>query len=81
MIQILQGWKQVLKSYRHWKMILKYPYDTFDSTVFFDNLAQPPNSLENWIKEMKDLDPGALPGYCTKSSKVLCFYHFTYRIF
>jgi len=56
MIQILQGWKQVLKSYRHWKMILKYPYNAFDSIVFFDNLAQPPNSLEDWIEKMKELD-------------------------
>lgn len=56
MNQILQGWKLILKDYRHWKMILKYPYDAFDSTVFFGNLAQPPNSLENWISEMKKLD-------------------------
>lgn len=56
MNQILQGWKRVFKDYRHWKMILKYPYDAFDSVVFFGNLAQPQNSLENWIKEMKELD-------------------------
>jgi hypothetical protein len=57
MNQILQGWKMVLKDYRHWKMIIKYSYDAFDCTVFFGNLAQPPNSLEDWVKEMKQLDP------------------------
>jgi len=57
MNQILQGWKMVLKDYRHWKMIIKYPYDAFDCAVFFSNLSQPPNSLEDWVKEMKQLDP------------------------
>jgi hypothetical protein len=57
MNQILEGWKMVLKDYRHWKMILKYPYDAFDCAVFFGNLAQLPNSLDDWIKEMKQLDP------------------------
>jgi hypothetical protein len=57
MNQILQGWKMVLKDYRHWKMILKYPYDAFDCAVFFGNLAQLSNSLDDWIKEMKQLDP------------------------
>ena len=57
MNQILQGWKMVLKDYRHWKMIIKYPYDAFDCAVFFGNLAEPPNSLEDWVKEMKQLDP------------------------
>jgi len=56
MNQILQGWKMVLKDYRHWKMIIKYPYDAFDCAVFFGNLAEPPNSLEGWVKEMKQLD-------------------------
>ena len=37
-------------------MIIKYPYDDFDSGVFFGNLAQPPNSLEDWIMDMKELD-------------------------
>jgi hypothetical protein len=57
MNQILEGWKMVLKDYRHWKMILKYPYDAFDCAVFFGNLAQPPNSLDDYIKELKQLDP------------------------
>ena len=57
MNQILEGWKMVLKDYRHWKMILKYPYDVFDCAVFFGNLAQPPNSLDDYIKELKELDP------------------------
>jgi hypothetical protein len=56
MNQILQGWKMVLKDYRHWKMIIKYPYDAFDCAVFFGNLAEPPNSLDDWVKEMKQLD-------------------------
>ena len=56
MNQILEGWKMVLKDYRHWKMIIKYPYDIFNTTVFFGNLAQPPNSLDDYIKEMKQLD-------------------------
>ncbi len=56
MNQILEGWKMVLKDYRHWKMILKYPYDAFDCAVFFGNLSQPPNSLDDYIKEMKQLD-------------------------
>jgi hypothetical protein len=56
MNQILEGWKMVLKDYRHWKMILKYPYDAFDCAVFFGNLAQPPNSLDDYIKEMKQLE-------------------------
>jgi hypothetical protein len=55
MNQILEGWKMVLKDYRHWKMILKYPYDAFDCAVFFGNLAQPPNSLDDWIKEMREM--------------------------
>ena len=57
MNQILQGWKKILHDYRHWKMITKYPYCAFDCAVFFSNLAQPPNSLDDWIKEMKQLDP------------------------
>lgn len=57
MNQILQGWKMVLHDYRHWKMIIKYPYCAFRCAVFFSNLAQPPNSLDDWIKEMKQLDP------------------------
>jgi len=57
MNQILEGWKMVLKDYRHWKMIIKYPYDAFDRAVFFGNLAQPPNSLDDYIKELKELDP------------------------
>jgi hypothetical protein len=57
MNQILEGWKMVLKDYRHWKMILKYPYDVFDRAVFFGNLGQPPNSLDDYIKELKELDP------------------------
>lgn len=56
MNQILEGWKMVLKDYRHWKMIIKYPYDAFDCAVFFGNLAEPPNSLDDWVKEMKQLD-------------------------
>jgi hypothetical protein len=56
MNQILEGWKMVLKDYRHWKMIIQYPYDAFDCAVFFSNLAEPPNSLEDWVKEMKELD-------------------------
>jgi hypothetical protein len=55
MNQILEGWKMVLKDYRHWKMILKNPYDAFDCAVFFGNLAQPPNSLDDWIKEMREM--------------------------
>lgn len=55
--KILQGWKRILQDYRHWKMILKNPYDAFDCAVFFGNLAEPPNSLEDWVKEMKQLDP------------------------
>ena len=57
MNQILQGWKRILQDYRHWKMIIKYPYCDFDCLVFFGNLAQPPNSLEDYIKEYKQLDP------------------------
>ena len=57
MNQILQGWKRILQDYRHWKMIIQYPYDAFDCAVFFGNLAEPPNSLEDWVKEMKQLDP------------------------
>jgi hypothetical protein len=57
MNQILEGWKMVLKDYRHWKMIIQYPYDAFACAVFFGNLAEPPNSLEDWVKEMKQLDP------------------------
>jgi len=57
MNQILQGWKRILHDYLHWKMILKNPYDAFDCAVFFGNLAEPPNSLEDWVKEMKKLDP------------------------
>lgn len=57
MNQILEGWKRILQDYRHWKMILKNPYDAFDCAVFFGNLAEPPNSLEDWVKEMKQLDP------------------------
>jgi hypothetical protein len=56
MNQILQGWKMVLNDYRHWKMILKYPYCAFDTCVFFGNLAHPPNSLDDYIKEMRELD-------------------------
>ena len=37
-------------------MILKYPYCDFDCAVFFGNLAEPPNSLDDYIKEMKQLD-------------------------
>jgi hypothetical protein len=55
MNKILQGWKRILQDYRHWKMIIKYPYDTFDCAVFFGNLAEPPNSLDNWIKEMREM--------------------------
>lgn len=55
--KILQGWKMILHDYRHWKMIIKYPYCAFDCAVFFSNLAQPPNSLEDYIKEYKQLDP------------------------
>ena len=55
--KILQGWKMILHDYRHWKMIIKYPYCDFDCLVFFGNLAQPPNSLEDYIKEYKQLDP------------------------
>lgn len=55
MNQILEGWKMVLKDYRHWKMIIKYPYDAFDCAVFFGNLAEPPNSLDDWIKEMREM--------------------------
>lgn len=29
----------------------------FDCAVFFGNLAQPPNSLDDWVEEMKQLDP------------------------
>jgi len=47
MNKILQGWKRILQDYRHWKMIIKYPYDAFDCAVFFGNLAEPPNSLDN----------------------------------
>jgi hypothetical protein len=57
MNQILQGWKRILQDYRHWKMIIKYPYCPFDCAVFFGNLAEPPNSLDDWVKEMKQLDP------------------------
>jgi len=57
MNQILQGWKKILQDYRHWKMILKYPYDIFDCAVFFGNLGHPPNSLVDYlIKGMKQLD-------------------------
>lgn len=38
-------------------MIIKYPYCDFDCLVFFGNLAQPPNSLDDYIKEYKQLDP------------------------
>ncbi len=55
MNQILQGWKKVLKDYRHWKMIIKYPYCDFDCAVFFGNLAESPNSLDDWIKEMREM--------------------------
>lgn len=48
MNQILQGWNKVLKDFRHWKMILKYPYCDFDSAVFFANLGNPPNSLVDY---------------------------------
>ncbi len=57
MNQILEGWKMVLKDYRHWKMIIKYPHCDFDCAVFFGNLGHPPNSLDDWVKEMKQLDP------------------------
>ncbi len=56
MNQILEGWKMVLKDYRHWKMILKSPYDAFACAVFFGNLSQPPNSLDDYIKELKELE-------------------------
>ena len=56
MNQILQGWKRILQDYRHWKMIIKYPYCDFDCLVFFGNLAQPPNSLDDYIEECKQLD-------------------------
>ena len=56
MNQILQGWKRILQDYRHWKMILKYPYCDFDCAVFFGNLGHPPNSLEEWVKGLKQLD-------------------------
>ena len=57
MNRILQGWKSILQDYRQWKMIIKYPYDAFACAVFFGNLSEPPNSLEDWVKEMKQLDP------------------------
>jgi hypothetical protein len=38
-------------------MILKYPYDVFDRAVFFGNLGQPQISLDDYIKELKRLDP------------------------
>jgi hypothetical protein len=57
MNQILQGWKKVLKDYRHWKMILKYSYCPFECAVFFGNLAEPPNLfIDYYIKGMKQLD-------------------------
>jgi len=56
MNQILQGWKRMLQDYRHWKLIIKYPYCDFDCAVFFGNLAEPPNSLDDYIEEMKQLD-------------------------
>jgi len=55
MNKILQGWKKILKDYRHWKLIIKYPYCDFDCAVFFGNLAEPPNSLEDWMKEMREM--------------------------
>ena len=58
MNQILQGWKKILIDYRHWKMIIKYPYCDFDCAVFFGNLGNPPNSLVDYfLKGMKQLDP------------------------
>lgn len=53
MNQILQGWKGILHDYRHWKHIIKYPYDVFDCAVFFGNLGQSQISLEDWLKEMQ----------------------------
>jgi hypothetical protein len=55
MNKILQGWKKILKDYQHWKLIIKYPYCDFDCAVFFGNLAEPPNSLEDWMKEMREM--------------------------
>jgi len=55
MNKILQGWKRIAQDYRHWKMIIKYPYDAFDCAVLFGNLGQPPTSLEDWIKEMREM--------------------------
>ena len=57
MNQILQGWNKVLKDYRHWKMILRYPYCPFNTCVFFGNLGHPPNSLvDYYVAGMKQLD-------------------------
>ena len=55
MNKILQGWKKILKDCQHWKMIIKYPYCLFDCAVFFGNLGHPPNSLEDWMKEMREM--------------------------
>lgn len=38
-------------------MIIKYPYCDVARVFFFGNLAQPSNSLEDYIKEYKQLDP------------------------
>ena len=56
MNQILQGWKGILQDYRHWKMIIKYPYCDVNCAFFFGNLGQPQISLDDYIKEYKQLD-------------------------
>lgn len=56
MNQILQGWKRILHDYWYWKMIIQYPYDVSDRSIFFSNLGKPQISLEDWVKEMKRLD-------------------------
>ena len=56
MNQIFQGWKKMLIDYRHWKMIIKYPYCYLDNIFFFGDLGHPLNSLEDYIKEVKRLD-------------------------
>jgi hypothetical protein len=53
MNNIIQGWSKVIKDFRHWVMIIKYPYCDFDSSVFFGNLARQPNSLIDYYKPMK----------------------------
>jgi hypothetical protein len=56
MNRILQGWKRILHDYRWWKYVISHPYCDVDCAFFFGNLGEPPNSLDDYIKEMKKID-------------------------